>query len=144
MKTKTNEIIGGLRNRIPAFVVCNGIDVNEISGDVANFIGRSADYGSITIRDLRCSEDERPLLKLKFPKLSEEAYRAILNANLRGVYVEVFFYIPERNNLYMNLIDLRNKLRTVEYADKKNIEKINKVLRKYGEEEIVLDELFKY
>ena len=50
---KTNEIIGGLRNRIPAFVVCNGIDVNEISGDVANFIGRSADYGSISISDLR-------------------------------------------------------------------------------------------
>ena len=88
--------------------------------------------------------DGRALLKDTFPKLSEEAYRAILNANLRGVYVEVFFYIPERNNLYMKLIDLRNKLRTVEYADKKNIEKLNKVLRKYGEEEIMLDELFKY
>lgn len=141
---KTNEIIGGQRNQMDAFVVCNGIDVNEISGDVANFIGRSGDYGSITISDLRCYEDEGALLKDKFPKLSEEAYRAILNANLRGVYVEVFFYIPERNNLFRKLIELRNKLQTVKYADKKNIENLNKVLRKYGEEEIVLDELFNY
>lgn len=142
--SKTNEIIGGLHHKYPAYVFCNGVDVNELSGDVANGFGRSADYAWLTITDLRCYDVDRENLLDTFPKLSEEAYRAILNANVRGVDVEIIYYTPNSRNLFMKLIELRNKLQKVEYADKKLIDKLNKVLRKCGEKEIVLDELFKY
>ena len=142
--SKTNEIIGGLHHKYPAYVFCNGVDVHELSGEAANGYGRSADYAWLTITDLRCYDVDRENLRDTFPKLSEEAHRAILNANLRGVDVEIIYYNPNRSNLFMKLIELRNKLQKVEYADKKLIDKLNKVLRKCGEKEIVLDELFKY
>lgn len=142
--SKTNEIIGGLHHKYPAYVFCDGVNVNELSGDVANGFGRSADYAWLTITDLRCYDVDRENLLDTFPKLSEEAYRAILNANVRGVDVEIIYYTPNTRNLFMKLIELRNKLQKVEYADKKLIDKLNKVLRKCGEKEIVLDELFKY
>ena len=142
--SKTNEIIGGLHHKYPAYVFCNGVDVNELSGDVANGFGRSGDYAWLTITDLRCYDVDRENLRDTFPKLSEEAYRAILNANLRGVDVEIIYYKADRNNLFMKLIELRNKLYTVSYTDQKLIDKLNKVLRKHGEKEIVLDELCKY
>lgn len=142
--SKTNEIIGGLHHKYPAYVFCNGVDVNELSGDVANGFGRSGDYAWLTITDLRCYDVDRENLRDTFPKLSEEAYRAILNANVRGVDVEIIYYKADRNNLFMKLIDLRNKLYTVSYTDQKLIDKLNKVLRKHGEKEIVLDELCKY
>ena len=141
---KTNEIIGGLHHKYPAYVFCNGVDVNELSGDVANGFGRSGDYAWLTINDLRCYDIDRENLRDTFPRLSEEAYRAILNANLRGVDVEIIYYKADRNNLFMKLIELRNKLYTVSYTDQKLIDKLNKVLRKHGEKEIVLDELCKY
>ena len=142
--SKTNEITGGLHHKYPAYVFCNGVDVNELSGDVANGFGRSADYAWLTITDLRCDDNDRENLRDTFPKLSEEAYRAILNANLRGVDVEIIYYNADRSNLYMKLIELRNKLYTVSYTDQKLIDKLNKVLRKHGEKEIELDELCKY
>ena len=142
--SKTNEIIGGIHHKYPAYVFCNGVDVHELSGDVANGFGRSADYAWLTITDLRCYDVDRENLRDTFPKLSEEAYRAILNANLRGVDVEIIYYNADRSNLYMKLIELRNKLYTVSYTDQKLIDKLNKVLRKHGEKEIVLDELCKY
>jgi hypothetical protein len=125
-------------------VFCDGVNVYEMSGDAANGYGRSADYAWLTITDLRCYDVDRENLRDTFPKLSEEAYRAILNANVRGVDVEIIYYTPNSRNLYMKLIELRNKLQKVEYADKKLIDKLNKVLRKCGEKEIDLDELFKY
>jgi hypothetical protein len=141
---KTNEIIGGLRSNCPAYVYCDGVNVNELSGEAANGYDRSADYAWLTITDLRCDENDRENLFDTFPNLSEKAYRAILNANVRGVDVEIIYYNPDRSNLFMKLIELRNKLQTVSYTDQKLIDKLNKVLRKHGEEEIVLDELFKY
>lgn len=141
---KTNEIIGGLRSNCPAYVYCDGVNVSELSGEAANGYDRSADYAWLTITDLRCDENDRENLFDTFPNLSEKAYRAILNANVRGVDVEIIYYNPDRSNLFMKLIELRNKLRTVSYTDQKLIDKLNKVLRKHGEEEIVLDELFKY
>jgi hypothetical protein len=141
---KTNEIIGGLRSNCPAYVYCDGVNVNELSGEAANGYDRSADYAWLTITDLRCDENDRENLFDTFPNLSEEAYRAILNANVRGVDVEIIYYNPDRSNLFMKLIELRNKLQTVSYTDQKLIDKLNKVLRKHGEKEIVLDELFKY
>lgn len=141
---KTNEIIGGSRDTNPAYVFCNGYDVSEMSADVASAFGRSADYTWLTIRDLRCDSDDRDSLFATFPKLSEEAYHAILNANVRGAEVDILYYKEDRNNLFMKLIGLRNKLQKVEYADKKLIDKLNKVVRKCGEKEIVLDELFKF
>jgi hypothetical protein len=141
---KTNEIIGGLRSNCPAYVYCDGVNVNELSGEVANGYDRSADYAWLTITDLRCDENDRENLFDTFPNLSEKAYRAILNANVRGVDVEIIYYNPDRSNLFMKLIELRNKLQTVSYTDQKLIDKLNKVLRKCGEKEIVLDELFKY
>lgn len=142
--SKSNEIFGGLHHKYPAYVFCNGVDVHELSGDVANGFGRSADYAWLTITDLRCYDVDRENLLDTFPKLSEEAYRAILNANVRGVDVEIIYYKEDRNNLFKKLIGLRNKLQTVSYADQKLIDKLNKVLRKYGEKEIDLDELCKY
>lgn len=142
--SKTNEIIGGLHHKYPAYVFCDGVNVNEMSGEVANGFGRSVDYAWLTITDLRCYDVDRENLLDTFPKLSEEAYRAILNANLRGVDVVIIYFKSDRNNLFKKLIGLRNKLQTVSYDDKKLIDKLNKVLRKYGEKEIDLDELFKY
>ena len=141
---RTNDIRGGISGKVPAFVTCSWGNVHEISSDVANFLGRSSDYFSIIIKDLRCDENDRELLKEEFPNLSDEAYRAILNANVRGVEVEVFGYDKTRSEIFSKLIDLRNKLRVIERSDNKLIEKMNKVLRKNFEQEINLDELFKY
>ena len=141
---KVNEIIGGTRDTNPAYVFCNGHDVSEMSSDVADAFGRSADYACLTIRDLRCDSDDRDSLLATFPNLSEEAYRAILNANVRGAEVDILYYKENRNNLFKKLIELRNKLREIDYCEPKLIDKLNKVLRKCGEKEIVLDELFKY
>lgn len=141
---RTNDIRGGISGKVPAFVAFSWGNVHEISSDVANFLGRSSDYFSIIIKDLRCDENDREMLKEEFPNLSEDAYRAILNANVRGVEVEVFGYDKTRSEIFSKLIDLRNKLRVVERSDKKLIEKLNKVLRKNFEQEINLDELFKY
>lgn len=141
---KTNEIIGGLHHKYPAYVYCDGVNVYEMSGEAANGYGRSADYAWLTITDLRCYEIDRENLRDTFPKLSEEAYRAILNANVRGADVEVIYYKADRSKLFMKLIELRNKLFTVSYTDQKLIDKLNKVLRKRGEKEIDLDELYKY
>lgn len=142
--SKTNEIIGGLHHEYPAYVFCDGVNLNELSGEAANGYGRSADFAWLTVTDLRCDDNDRENLLDTFPKLSEEAYRAILNANIRGVDVEIIYFKADRSNLYMKLIELRNKLRSVSYTDQKLIDKLNKVLRKNGEKEIVLDELFKY
>lgn len=141
---KTNEITGGARDTNPAYVFCNGHDVSEMSSDVANGFGRSADYACLTIRDLRCDSDDSDILLATFPNLSEEAYRAILNANVRGVEVEILYYKEDRNNLFKKLIGLRNKLSEIDYYEPKFIDKLNKVLHKHGEKEIILDELFKY
>lgn len=140
---KTNDIRGGIIGKVPAFVACILGNVHEISGDVANFLGRSSDYFSIIIKDLRCDENDREMLKKEFPELSEDAYRAILNANIRGVEVEVFGHDTSRIKLFSNLIDLRNKLRVIEMVDKKKIDRLNKILRKNFEQEIDLDILFK-
>lgn len=141
---RTNDIRGGISGKVPAYVVCSWGNVHEISSDVANFLGRSADYFSIDIADLRCDENDREILKDEFPNLLEEAYRAIFNANVRGVTVEVFGYNDTRNKFVSKLIDLRNKLHVVECYDRKLIEKVNKVLRKNGETEIDLDTLFNH
>jgi len=141
---KTNDIRGGVSGQVPAYVYCDEKDVHEMSQFVAYGYGRSADYFTIGINDIRCNEGDRELLHEMFPELSEEAYRAILNANVRGVEVEVIGYDPARNNLFNKLIDLRNKLRIASRYDSKIIEKINKALRKNFEQEINLDELFKY
>ena len=142
--SKTNDIRGGISGKVPAFVACSHGNVHEISSDVANFLGRSADYFSVIIKDLRCDENDREMLKEEFPNLSEEAYRAILNANVRGVEVEVFGYDKTRSEIISKLFDIRNKLRVIERSDKKLIEKMNKVLRKNFEQEIDLEDLFKY
>ena len=142
--SKVNEIIGGIHHKCPAYVYCDGVNVNELSGEAANGYGRSADYAWLTITDLRCYAIDRENLIETFPNLSEEAYRAIFNANLRGVDVDIIYYKADRSNLFMKLIELRNKLRSVSYTDQKLIDKLNKVLRKNGEEEIDLDELFNY
>lgn len=139
-----NNIRGGISGKAPAYVVYNTGNIHEISREVANFIGRSADYFSIIIKDLRCDENDREMLKEEFPDLSEEAYRSILNANVRGVMVEVFDYNSARDEFVSKLIGLRNKLRISEQFDKKPIEKINKSLRRCGESEIVLDDFFNY
>jgi hypothetical protein len=139
-----DEIIGGTRDTNPVYVFCNGHDVSEMSSDVANGFGRSADYVWLTIRDLRCDSDDRERLLATFPNLSEEAYRAILNINVRGMEVKIFYYKEDRNNLFKKLIGLRDKLREINYYKPKLIDKLNKVLRKNGENEIVLDELFKF
>lgn len=140
---RTNDIRGGISGKFPAFVTCSWGNVHEISSDVANFLGRSSDYFSIIIKDLRCDENDREMLKEEFPDLSEDAYRAILNANVRGVEVEVFGYDKTKSGFVSKLIDLRNKLRIVEKIDEKLIVKINKALRKSGEEEIdMLDYYF--
>lgn len=142
--SKVNEIIGGIHHKCPAYVYCDGVNVNELSGEAANGYGRSADYAWLTITDLRCYAIDRENLIETFPNLSEEAYRAIFNANLRGVDVDIIYYKADRSNLFMKLIELRNKLRSVSYTDQKLIDKLNKVLRKNGEKEIDLDELFNY
>lgn len=141
---RTNDIRGGISGKVPAFVAFSWGNVHEISSDVANFLGRSSDYFSIIIKDLRCDENDREMLKEEFPDLSEEAYRAILNANVRGVEVEVFVYDKTRSEIISKLFDIRNKLRVIERSDKKLIEKMNKVLRKNFEQAIDLENLFKY
>ncbi len=139
-----NDIRGGISGKMPAYAFCDGENVYEMSEDIAYGFGRSSDYFTIGIKNIRCDEDEKFLLKEEFPKLSEEAYRAIINANVRGVEVEIIGHDSEYAKMFNKLIEVRNKLRVISRHDDKLIEKMNKILRKHGEKEIVLDELCKY
>lgn len=126
MISKPNEINGGRRGDEIA-VYCDGYDIYEISHDVANGFGWSPDYKwSNSFKDLRCNQEENDDLKDSFPKLSDEAYRALLDATIRGVRVTIisgdekskdkrYDKICEYNFLYSRFIRLpKSKQKKIE------------------------------
>lgn len=67
-----------------------GGNIHEIEQEVADGILYSTDFcATPEIRDLRSSKNMQMTLRFFFPYLSEEAYCAILSANLRGVGVRI-------------------------------------------------------
>lgn len=110
MVNKKNIISGGRRGDDVA-VYCDDYDIHEISHDVANGFGWSADYKwSKVITDLRCNKDEQEYLKEIFPELSEEAYRAILDATIRGVKVIIIYGNEKHKTMMYNKMCAYNHL----------------------------------
>ena len=128
MNTK-NRITGGQRNKSDAYVFCDGYDVHEISSDVANGFGFSHTHTSFTITNLWQYEDDKETLKKKCPHITEDAYRAILDANLRGVYVEIFIKDMKSKNFYGKAVDVYTNISNLPL---KEWQKVQKIVNQYG------------
>lgn len=128
MNTK-NRITGGQRNISIAYVFCDGHDVHEISADVANGFGFSNTHTSFIITNLWKYEDDKRILKHKCPHITEDAYRAILDANLRGVDVEIFMNAMKSKKFYGKAVDVYTKISNLPL---KEWQKVQKIISQYG------------
>ena len=128
MNTK-NRITGGQRNISVAYVYCDGYDVHEISADVANGFGFSNTHTSFIIINLWQDEGEKEMLKRKCPHITEDAYRAILGANLRGVDVEIFMNAMKSKKFYGKAVDVYTNISNLPL---KEWQKVQKIISQYG------------
>lgn len=140
MVTKQNEL-GGRRGGI-VYAFYDGYDLYEIHDAVANGFGRSSEYKSFVVKDLWMNrKEEMENIKSRLSKrsgnvstvISDEVIRAILDANLRGVHVEIFYFDEKSKSLNNLAVDTYNNIK---FAHKtivgKDWDKINKITSKYG------------
>lgn len=135
MQTNCNSIKGGCRGD-DVSVFCDGIDIYEISHDVANAFGWSWDYNwSWPIYNLRCDEDKQKYLKETFPNLSDEAYRAILDATIRGLTVSIVSKDEKRKEkTYKKICEYNHLASCFSMLSASKQKKILKLLGKEGYE----------
>lgn len=140
MVTKQNELGGRRGGTVYAFY--DGYDLYEIHDAVANGFGRSSEYKSFVVKDLWMNkEEEMENIKSHLSKrsgnvstvISDEVIRAILDANIRGVHVEIFYFNEKSKSLHNLALEYYNNLM---FAHKmilgKDWGKINKITSKYG------------
>ena len=98
-------------------------------------MGHDSMFNSFFLRDLLRSQEEQKVLHETFPDLSDDAYSSIREANLREVFIEIFYkdydeekYLKEMYNKSLKIRHIFKKL------DKKTFDNIVKlVLKSTGE-----------
>ena len=99
---KANTILSGKSGETVS-VYFDGKDIHELSNDVANAFGWAHEFDwSTYVVDLRCNLTKQQELREIHPGMSEEAYRAILDANIRGVAVQIIRKSEERKKIFWN------------------------------------------
>lgn len=99
---KPNIIHGGQRGDT-VVVFFDGTDIHELSDNVANAFGWSNDFDwADCFSDLRCDKFEQNKIKESFSTMCLDAYRAILDANIRGVRVFIITKVEERKKMIWN------------------------------------------
>lgn len=111
------------------YAFTNGTDIFAIHDIVKDAL----DYPSVmtyNFWNLRQSFCEQETLRLKFPFLSESAYEAIFDANLRGVKVCLMTFIKQKKVDEYKAISLREMM--ISILREKDFKKILSILKNYN------------
>lgn len=125
--TKNN--IGSGRRGDTVCVYCDNFNVHEIQDEVANAIASSYQVVKISIFDIWRNKEELKSLRTLCPFITDDAIRAIRDANIRGVTVEMFYYDPKARTELERSLALDTKIGLLVAKDK---EKVAKIFKKYG------------
>ena len=139
---KLNEIKGGSRNGQDAWVLYDPWDgsIVEMNSDIANGFDHSVCFSSIFVKGLWNKTETFEWIEKRIGgKLCEDARRALLGANIRGVGVAIYFHKSDFEGELFDAWDFVNKHRyeiervqRIEKLPQKDWEKIQNILNKYG------------
>lgn len=139
---KLNEIKGGSRNGQDAWVFYDpwGGSIVEMNSAIADGFDHSTCFGSIFVKGLwNKTETFEEIEKQLGGKLCENARRALLDANIRGVGVAIYFHKKSREDEMLNALQFVNKykfeidqVQRIEKLPQKEWEKVRNIIKKYG------------
>ena len=127
-----NEIKGGSVNGQDAWVVYNpwGGSIAEMNSSVAECFDHSSMYSSVFVKGLWDKTQTYEEIEEKISgKLNENARRALLSANIRGVGVALYFHKDDAETEAMNAMRLKGH---IDNLPQKEWEKVMNILKKYG------------
>lgn len=137
-----NEIRGGSANGRDAWVLYDpwGGSIVEMNSAIANGFDHSMFYRSMIVSGLwDKTETFEEIEKQLGGKLCEDAKRALLSANIRGVNVALYWHDKEFEDEVTDCFELLNKqpylervCRQIVNLPQKEWEKVNKIIDKYG------------
>jgi hypothetical protein len=137
-----NEIKGGSCNGRDAWVFYDpwGGSIVEMNSAIANGFDHSVCFGSIFVKGLwNKTETFEVIEKYIGGKLCEDAKRALLGANIRGVGVVIYFHKKNFESEMLNALALINNHKfeieqaiRIEKLPQKEWEKIQNILNKYA------------
>ena len=138
---KLNEIRGGSCNGQDAWVFYDSWDgsIVEINSAIAKCFDPSVCFRSIFVKGLwDKTETFEEIEKQIGGKLCEDARRALLGANIRGVGVAIYFHFKDFEDKLFNAWEFYNKHRNeidqIQHIDRlpqKEWEKVRNILKKY-------------
>ena len=136
-----NEIKGGSVNGRDAWVLYDpwGGSIVEMNSTIANGFDHSTCFRSIFVKGLwDKTETFEDIEKRIGGKLCEDAKRALLSANIRGVGVAIYFHFKEFEDELFNAWEFYNKhrneidqIRHIDRLPQKEWEKVRNILKKY-------------
>lgn len=139
---KLNEIKGGSCNGQDAWVLYDpwGGSIVEMNSSIADGFDHSACFGSIFVKGLwNKTETFDEIEKQVGGKLCEDAKRALLGANIRGVGVAIYFHKKDFEKEMLNALAFVNKhkfeidqVQHIERLPQKEWEKVRNILKKYA------------
>ena len=139
---KLNEIKGGSRNGQDAWVFYApwGGSIVEMNSDIAYGFDHSTCFSSILVKGLwNKTETFEEIEKRIGGKLCENAKRALLGANIRGVGVAIYFHRKNFEDELLNALQFVNKhkfeidqVQRIERLPQKEWEKVRNIIKKYG------------
>lgn len=139
---RLNEIKGGSRNGQDAWVFYDpwGGSIVEMNSAIANGFDHSACFSSIDVKGLWNKTETFDWIEKQIGgKLCEDAKRALLNANIRGVQVAIYFHKKDFENEMFNAWEFYNKhkfevdqVQRIERLPQKEWEKVRNIIKKYG------------
>jgi hypothetical protein len=137
-----NEIKGGSCNGQDAWVFYDpwGGSIVEMNSAIANGFDHSVCFSSIDVKGLwNKTETFEEIEKYIGGKLCEDAKRALLGANIRGVRVAIYFHKKDFEKEMFNALEFVNKhkyeierVQRIEKLPQKEWEKVRNILKKYG------------
>lgn len=129
---RLNEIKSGSKNGMYAYVLYSPIGghVIEMNSDIAYELDHSVMFRSSLIHGLWNKEQTFEEIEDEIGgKLSDDAKRALLNTNIRGVKVALYWHDKNRENEYIKGIRFKNHV--MNNLSEKDKEKVMKILAKY-------------
>ena len=136
-----NEIKGGSCNGRDAWVFYDpwGGSIVEMNSALANGFDHSICFGSIFVKGLWNKTETFEEIEEKIGgKLCEDAKRALLGANIRGVGVAIYFHKKDFESEMLNALAFMNnhryeieRVQRIEKLPQKEWEKIQNILNKY-------------
>ena len=129
---RLNEIKSGSKNGRDAYVLYSPIGghIIEMNSDIAYELEHSALFTSSLIHGLWDRKQTFEEIEDEIGgKLSEDARRALLNTNIRGVKVAIYWHLKNREEEYREGIRFKNHV--MNNLSEKDKEKVMKILAKY-------------